>query len=133
MIIGGKDNADILGMSGGWGQIFTLPQSKDITLSFRYKLTQNSDYEKDELSQVLVSVDGKLFGQPPNEYVAQIVGDGNGGSKKTTGWKLFEVNIGTLNPGDHDIIIGNFNNKKTYKNESTEILIDDVSIIGDKN
>ena len=76
----------------------------------------------------MVSVDGNLIGQQPNEYVAQLVGGGNGDSQKTTGWTLFEVNIGTLSSGDHDIIIGAFNNKKTYNDESTEILIDDVSI-----
>ena len=79
MTLGGIDNADILGMSGGWQTSFTVSSPTEVVLSFRYNLTQASNYEADELSQVLVSVDGILYGEAPNDYVAQIVGNGNGG------------------------------------------------------
>ncbi len=130
MTLGGIDNADILGMSGGWQTSFTVNSPTEAVLSFRYNLTQASDYESDELSQVLVSVDGILYGEAPNDYVAQIVGNGNGGVAQTTGWQLFEVNLGTLGTGDHTLIIGNYNNKKTWNNETTEVLIDDVLVVG---
>jgi hypothetical protein len=126
--LGGIDNASILGMSGGWQQKFTLESPSDVVLSFRYELTQTPDYENDELSQVLVSVDHILYGAAPNDYVAQIQGNGNGGSPVDTGWQLFEVDLGILEAGDHTLIIGGYNNKKTYNNESTEVLIDDVLV-----
>ncbi|PQP32961.1 hypothetical protein C6A36_01720, partial [Desulfobacteraceae bacterium SEEP-SAG10] len=47
-------------------------------------------------------------------------------SSESTAWHLFEVNLGILEAGDHTLIIGGYNNKKTYYNESTEVLIDDV-------
>jgi Ca-dependent carbohydrate-binding module xylan-binding/K319L-like, PKD domain len=126
--LGGINDADILDMSGGWQQDFTLSIPTEVVLSFRYKLTQASDYEYDELSQVLMSVNHILYGEAPNEYVVQIVGNGNGGISENTGWQLFEVNLGILDAGDHTLIIGGYNNKKTYNNESTEVLIDEVLV-----
>jgi hypothetical protein len=126
--LGGINNNAISDMSGGWQRNFSVLSPSEVTLSFRYKLTQTPDYENDELSQVLVSVDHNLYGQTPNDYVAQIRGNGNGGGSESTGWQLFEVNLGTLEAGDHTLIIGGYNNKKTYYNESTEVLIDDVLV-----
>jgi hypothetical protein len=126
--LGGIDNKAISDMSGGWQRDFDLSSPAKVALSFRYKLTQTPEYENDELSQVLVSVDHILYGQTPNDYVVQIRGNGNGGSSENTGWQLFEIDLGILDAGDHTLIIGGYNNKKTYKNESTEVLIDDVVI-----
>ena len=128
--LGGINNASILGMSGGWKRSFTLNTSAEVLLSFRYKLTQTSDYENDEYSQVLVSVDGTLYGQGSKDYVAQITGNGNGGSVETTGWQSFEVNLGSLTAGNYTLAFGGYNNKKTYNNESTEVLIDEVRVVG---
>jgi hypothetical protein len=131
--LGDTDNEDILGMSGGWQRFFTLDNSTEAVLSFRYKLTQWSEYEPDELSQVLVSVNGNLYGDSPNDYVAQVVGNGWGGRKETTGWQRFQANLGTLKEGRYILTIGGFNNKKTYSNEVTVILIDDVLVIGKRS
>jgi len=128
--LGGINDAGILGMSGGWKRSFTLNASTEVVLSFLYNLTQASDYESDEYSQVLVSVAGTLYGQGSNDYVAQITGNGNGGSVETTGWQSFEVSLGTLTPGNYTLAIGGYNNKKTYNNESTEVLIDEVQVAG---
>ena len=126
--LGGIDKADILGMSGGWQQDFVLSIPTEVVLSFHYKLIQASDYENDEVSQVLVSVDHILYGETPKDYIVQTQGDGNGGSLKNTGWHFFEVKLGIMEAGTHTLIIGGYNNKKTYNNESTEILIDDVLV-----
>jgi K319L-like, PKD domain len=128
IILAGIDSTDILDMSSGWQQEFALSIPTEVVLSFRYKLTQTPDYENDELSQLLVSVDHILYGEASNDYVAQIRGNGNGGSSESTGWQLFEVNLGILDAGDHTLTIGGYNNKKTLDNESTEILIDDVLV-----
>jgi hypothetical protein len=124
--MGDLDDDDIVGMSGGWERSFNLSASGEVTVSLRYKLTQTASYEDDELSQVLVSMDGTLHGSGGNDYVAQIVGDGDGGSDQTTGWQLFEVSLGTLSAGSHTLVIGGYNSKKTYSDEMTEVLIDDV-------
>ena len=128
--LGNVDDADILDMSGGWQQSFSLSAPTEVGLSFRYNLSQTPNYENDEMSQVLVSVDGNLHGTPPNDYVAQIVGNGNGGAQETTGWQLFQVNLGTLPAGNHTLTIGGYNNKKTFNDESTDVRIDDVLLTG---
>lgn len=63
-----------------------------------------------------------------NDYVVEVAGNGNGGPPTTTGWQLFQVSLGTLSAGNHTLIVGGYNNKKTYNNESTEVLIDDVKL-----
>ena len=133
--LGGMDKADIIGMSGGWEKRFVLSSPTEVVLSFHYKLIQAPDYEDDEFSQVLVSVDQILYGDAHNDYVVQTRGDGNGGSPANTGWHFYEVNLGILEAGNHILIIGGYNNKKTYNNEYTEVLIDDVLLksLGGKN
>jgi hypothetical protein len=127
--LGGIDSTAILGMSGGWRTTFSLSAPTKVLLYVRGNLTQSPDYESDERSQLLVSVDGVLIGAPPNDYLAQIVGDGNAGSARSTGWRLFPVNLGTLDPGTHTLVIGAYNNKKNSSNESTTALIDDVLLM----
>ena len=127
--VGGLDGADIVGMSGGWAATFTLEEDAETTLSFQYQLTMEANYESDELSQALVSVDGVLYGTPPDDFLAQFVGDGNGGGAMTTGWQQFTVDLGSLVAGDHTLVIGGFNNKKTTADESAQVLIDDVLVV----
>lgn len=132
--LGGRDSKDIRGMSGGWRRTFTIPQldpggkAAPLMLSFRYILTQNSDYETDEISQALVTVDSLQPGNGGKDYLAQFTGDGNGGPNPTTGWQTFAVSLGALMPGEHVLTIGAFNNRKTAVNETTEVRIDDVRI-----
>ncbi len=126
--LGGLDGTEVLGMSGGWKDSFVVGAGSSVTLSFRYELTQSSAYESDEFGEVLVSVDGVLYGTDGNYYVARIVGDGNGGGAISTGWQTFEVALGTLTPGSHTFSIGAHSNKKTASNESTELRIDDVIV-----
>ena len=127
VLLGNIDTDDILGMSGAWTQSFTLDEPAEVTLSFRYNLTQASDYEADEFSEALVSLDGSLVGPSLNSSLVRITGDGNGGPNQTTGWVLVELDLGVL-PADevHVLHIGAFNNKKTFFDEITELRIDDV-------
>jgi glucose/arabinose dehydrogenase len=129
VLLGGVDDNSVLGMSGGWGRQFALPSDTEATLSFHYKLTQAPNYENDEWSEVLVSLDGVLVGSGGADYVVRIVGDGNGGSEQTTGWQTFQVNLGILSAGTRALTIGGYNNKKTASDESTEVLIDNVVVI----
>jgi hypothetical protein len=109
-------------MSGGWQRSFSLTSPTLVTLSFRYQLTETATYESDEFTQMLVSIDGVLYGVPPNDYVAQVVGTG----PTTTGWQLVQITLGTLPAGTHVLALGGYNNQKTNVNESAEVRIDDV-------
>jgi hypothetical protein len=126
--LGDLDDDDITGMSGGWEGCFSLGAPSEVVVALQYKLTQTASYEDDELSQVLVSVDGTLYGSGGSDYVAQIVGDGDGGSDQTTGWQLFEASVGTLPAGSHTLVVGGYNSKKTHNDEMTEVLVDDVLV-----
>ncbi|HMG53317.1 MAG TPA: hypothetical protein VK601_07540 [Kofleriaceae bacterium] len=124
--LGGIDDAVVTNMSGGWSRSFNLTQAGRVQLSLRVRLTQTSEYESNEQSQALVSIDGALVGTGLNDFVAQVVGDGNGGTPRTSGWLLVSLDLGTRSAGSHVVRLGGFNNQKTLNNESTEVLIDDV-------
>jgi hypothetical protein len=124
--LGGVNETDIIGMSGGWTISFTLPEAQEVGLSFRYRLTQTRDYESDERSEFLASVDGTLLGA--SGVIAQVVGNGNGGSSITTGFQLFQQGLGVLPAGTHTLVLGGFNSQKTTASESTELIVDDVLV-----
>ncbi|GJL63082.1 MAG: hypothetical protein NPIRA04_17360 [Nitrospirales bacterium] len=126
--LGGLNNANVLNMSGGWRRSFTLPADSEVTVTLRYQLTQTPEYESDEISQALLSVDNRLVGLAPNDFLTQLTGNGNGGETQSTGWIPVSIPVGILSAGSHTITIGGFNNKKTFNNETTEVLIDDVSV-----
>lgn len=126
--LGGRDNADITDMSGGWSKSFTLDEAQQVSLTFRYKLTQSSAYEADEYSEVRVALDGCDVSVNGQDYVARISGDGGGGSAISTGWRTVTIDLGELEAGRHSFTLGGFNNKKTESSESTLITFDDVTV-----
>ena len=128
VVLGGVDEEDVLGMSAGWERSFNLESPQEVTITFRYNLTQNSEYERDELSQVLLAIDDTLVMVNGKDFIAQIAGNGSGGPDRSTGWIPTGINLGILSAGSHRITIGAFNNKKTAKEEETELLIDDVTV-----
>ena len=129
--VGGIDNADILGMSGGFDRTFTVPQAGAVSVTLRYNLTQASDYESDETSDALLAIDGTTVGVGGNPYLARVTGNGNGGGAISTGWVQVTVPLGTLSGGSHTLTLGGSNNKKTFNNESSTILFDDVVVSTD--
>jgi hypothetical protein len=124
--VGGVDDADVVNMSGGWTVAFTLAEPQAVTLSLAYRLTQTANYESDERSEMLASLDGAPLGA--GGVIAQIVGDGNGGAARTTGFQTFQATLGTLAAGSHTLVIGAYNSQKTLADESTEAIVDDVLI-----
>lgn len=126
--LGGIDNNDVLGMSGGWQTTFNLAEAGTVRLAFMYNLTQSSQYENTEFSDMMLSIDNVLIGTVATDYIARITGDGNGGRPITTGWQFFETTQ-VLPAGVHTINIGGYNNRKNAPNESTTILIDDVLLV----
>lgn len=126
--LGGGGNAPALDMSGGWRTSFELPSSQSVMLSFRYALSQTPDYESDEYSDMLLSIDGQLHAAPPIDYIARLYGDGDGGSWPSTNWRLFSLDLGILSAGSHQITIGGYGNKRSDENEVSEILIDNVTV-----
>ncbi len=122
--LGGIDNADIFGMSGGWSHTFNVAAATgEATLSLNYRLLQSSEYEHDEFSQALVKLDGVTIAT-----LKTFTGDGNGGPNKDTGEAFAEISLGSLSAGNHTLVLGGFNNKKTYNNEWTKIYYNNVTV-----
>ncbi|MFK7994602.1 MAG: metallophosphoesterase [Granulosicoccus sp.] len=128
---GGRDNEDIYGMSGGWTTSFNLTQTTDITLNLRYRIRQLRDYEPNEYTEALVSIDGNLIGLNGKDYIKRIRGNGNGGANIDTGWRTATLNLGTVAAGSHTLTVGGRNNKKTAGREYSSVWIDDISLQGD--
>jgi Malectin domain len=129
VLLGGIDDVTITGMSGGWTRSFTLVQNATVTINVAFELRQAPGYESDEYSQALCSVDGKLLGASGfPDYLAQVVGDGNGGTDKVVGYTTVNLAAGQLKAGNHTIAVGGYNNKKTLNDEQTWIKFDSVEI-----
>ena len=129
VVLGGLDNATIRGMSGGWRRTFTLSAPKAVTLSFDYQLTQAANYEADEYSDALLTLDGRNIGLNGGSFLVRIAGDGVGGGARTSGLRHADVNLGTLPAGSHTLTLGGYNNKKTMWDESTQVVIDNVKAV----
>jgi PKD repeat protein len=127
--LGGQDNNTITGMSGGWRRAFTVGGSTSaaVTLRFRYNLSQTPHYETDEYSEMLATLGSLQLGTSGQTYVARITGNGNGGSTLTTNWRTFTTTR-QLAPGTYTLTLGGYSNKKTYNDETTTVLIDDVVV-----
>ncbi len=126
VLLGGSNNTTVNGMSGGFRRSFTLASAATVTLFFRYNLNIGSEYDSDEFSQIMASIDSTLLGSG-SDFVAQLTGNGNGGSVQTTGWQTFQISR-PLAAGNHTLTLGGYNNKKNTSSESTTILIDTVSL-----
>jgi hypothetical protein len=121
--VGGVDDATVLNMSGGWRRSFSLSTGSLVTLRFDFNLTQTPDYEADEASDMLSQIDGQ-----PATGQSHIVGNGNGGTPRTSGPISRTVDLGCLAAGTHSVTLGLRNNKKTLANESTTLLLDNVAV-----
>ncbi len=122
VVLGGIDGTDIVDMQAGWQASFTLAAAQEVTLSFRYSMDMHVDYEPEETSQVLASIDGAGITGAGADYIVELAGGG------ATGWVLFNANLGTLSTGSHTLIIGGYNSQKTTASEETTVSIDDVLV-----
>ncbi len=127
--LGGLDDAIVTGISGGWSAGFNMAASGAASISFWYRLTQSPDYDDDEYSQALLAWMGRCWERPPTTSSRRSPVTEMAASAETTGWQLFSHTTALLSAGSHTFTIGGSNNKKSYSNESSEILIDQVEII----
>ena len=125
ILLGGQDNADILDMSGAWQVSFSLDEEMSVVLAFDYLLSTTPHYESNEFTQVLYSLSGSAA-----VVVDELVGDGNSGPTPSTGLVSHVADLGVLAAGDYSLAIGAYNNLKTFNNEASTLLIDDVLIVG---
>ncbi|MCR9221293.1 MAG: Ig-like domain-containing protein [Alphaproteobacteria bacterium] len=126
LTLGGGDSHDVTdGMSGGFSKGFTVAAGvTGATLTFSYRLDMPDDFESDEYAEVLVSIDGELYGLDGQDYIAREAGGGD------TGWRTVTIELPELAEGEHTLTLGGYLNKKTTESERLEIRFDDVSVTG---
>lgn len=103
---------DADGASGGWRTAFTLAEDRNLTLSFRVKVGNDSR----DLTEVLASIDGALRGAGAEDAVMRVRGIVD------TDWKSVTVSLGALEAGRHVLTLGGHS-----QGEAT-VLIDDVRL-----
>jgi hypothetical protein len=123
VVVGGVDDAAVVGMSGGWRRSFHLSSQQAVSLSFDFNMTQTSEYESDEFSETLVRIDNEQI-----ISIAKITGDGPGGAPISTGPTSRTVDLGCLSAGTRAVTIGVRNNKKTLATQSTALSVDNVVV-----
>ncbi|MDP7134172.1 MAG: hypothetical protein QF437_26975, partial [Planctomycetota bacterium] len=128
IMLGGVDKETVENMSAGWRRPFNLDKPAKLALMVRCMLRQSPQYEQDEYSEVMISLGGKSLVVAAKDYFERITGDGKGGGYISTGWMELHFVLGTLKPGEHQLVIGAFNNKKTSDNEFTEFFVDRVAV-----
>jgi hypothetical protein len=123
--LGGVDDKTIVGISAGWRRDFTLPQNASVVININYRMSMSADYDNDEYLQVLCSIDGVLVGPTiGTDYIAQVTG--NDVTNSSSFWiKLRPI---TLQAGNHRLIVGAFNNKKTSATKISRVFFSNVQL-----
>ena len=126
--LGGRDNEDILGMSGGWRRFFEVKETTDLWLTFRAKLILSRRYNQGEYGEILVSLDHELKGLGEEDFVSRLEGLKERCRPETAEWRSIRIRLTDVHPGQHELVLGGYQNKKTVFNEFTYLLFDDVRL-----
>ncbi|MDB2640901.1 hypothetical protein N9Y63_08570, partial [Akkermansiaceae bacterium] len=111
--------------SGGWKRTFTVAEASSIEVSVRYRMLLDSSYEGDEFGQALLEIDGVRYGNAANNSLTQL--NGGAGVNQDTGWRVYTNSI-FLAAGEHDIVLGAYNNQSNSGTEVTQVFFDDIQI-----
>jgi hypothetical protein len=111
-------------LSGGFRRTFNLSSPENVTVSFYYNLTLDPRYESNEWGQVIVRLDGTDYDVGSRLYGI----DGDNSTPRTTGWQQAALDMGMLSAGNHTLIVGGYNNRKSEWAEITTVLIDNVNV-----
>ena len=126
--LGGIDSSRIVdGRSGGWTRSFEVVEAGPVTIQVRYRLTIAGEYESDEYSQVMISVDGRALGTDGRDFVLEMRGTDVNTPMQDSGWRQATVQT-VLSRGVHTLCLGVWNNKKTGALETTRAYFDDLRI-----
>ena len=111
--------------SGGWKKTFTVAEASSIEVSVRYRMVLDSSYEGDEFGQALLEIDGVRYGNSSGNSLSQL--NGGAGVNQDTGWRVYTNSI-FLAAGEHDIVLGAYNNQSNSGTEVTQVFFDDIQI-----
>ena len=126
--LGGIDDTDVNGMSGGWSNVFRLTQQSNIVISIVFQLQVARAFEGNEVSEVLCSLNGQIVSNDRVEYLAQLKGSGSGNGFEATPFQRVNLTATNVEAGNHTLVVGGHLTEKTEDNEVTYIRFDEVQV-----
>lgn len=126
--LGGIDNTNVNGMSGGWSIVFYLTKPSNVTISIVFQLEVPKAFESTEVSEVLCSLDGTIIKNGAVEYLARLSGDGDRPGVKTIGFQRVNLAASNIAAGNHTLTVGGHLTRKTFRDEITFIRFDEVQV-----
>ena len=127
--LGGVNNNDISGMSGGWSRNFDLEQESIVAVSITFQLQIDKHFEPSEETKVLCSIDGEFVNNGSDYYLALLAGDGDSGEDMFIGFTNLELSPRYLEAGTHTILVGGYLSAKTQIQERSFIRFDRIRVV----
>jgi len=119
--LGGVDNNDIFDIGAFWARSCTANNAGQVNVSVVASMTMASEYEADERAELGVTINGQ------STVLAELVGNGNGGSAMTTGTQTYTFTADMF-AGLNGVTLDCFNNKKTYNDETVNCRFESISV-----
>jgi hypothetical protein len=126
--LGGIDDANVNGISGGWSRDFYLDKTNNLTISIVFQLEVARAFEATEISEVLCSLDGNIVKNGAVEYLARLSGDGDLPGFKKTDFSRVNLTATNIAAGNHTLVVGGYLTRKTYRDEVSFIRFDEVQV-----
>ena len=126
--LGGIDTDTVNEISGGWSRIFSLNRRSNISISIVFQLEVAHEFDIMEISEALCSLDGQILRNGAFEYLAQLTGNGFGGSAIRDGFRQVNLNATNVESGNHTLVVGGHLTSKSYDDEVTYIRFDSVKV-----
>jgi len=124
MQVGGVNNNNINNLSLGVISTFEKSIEGTTTVNINYVLSIAAAYESNEYAEVRVEIDGAIINYNGNPYLYRI----GGNDPTSSGAQEVTLTIPDLAVGAHTIEIGVYNNRKTYNDEISTLLLDNLRI-----
>ena len=129
VVLGGRDDAVVEKMSGGWSKSFRLDEAMEVTLTFKVKLAMGSGTTRKDFADVRVALDGEQVSFGGKNHALRLKGLGED-QRHHTGWQTIEVDLGLLPAGRHEFTLGGYMNRKAGAGAFAKLQFDDVRVEG---
>ena len=128
VILGGRDDQVVQGMSGGWEGSLFLQRETRVQLRLTFSLTISRTLEPDEFAQLLATIDDRLIIVDDRDFLFELGGQ-TADRDVSSGLRTVEVEIDRLSAGSHTLAVGAHLNRKSTEDELVELLIDRVQVV----
>lgn len=107
--------------SGGFSRSVFLAAPAAVEISFRYRLVNSNQMERNEYGEAVFEIDGTRYGSDTDDSLVHINDGGD------SGWQTANFSV-PLTAGSHTFTLGAFNNSTSRGNEVVNVFFDDVLV-----